>query len=69
MDSVREIQRLEKKILKLNQERERLIQQLGVKSFLANAPKKIVEEKQSRVHEIDNIMKGLQSSLDPLKKK
>ena len=69
VDTASERQRLEKKILKLNQERERLIQQLGVESFLANAPKKIVEEKQSRVHEIDNIMKGLQSSLDQLKKK
>ena len=69
VDTASEIQRLEKKILKLNKEKERLIQQLGVKSFLANAPKKIVEEKQSRAHEIDNILKGLQSSLDHLRKK
>ena len=69
VDTISEIQRLEKKILKLNQERERLIQQLGVKSFLANAPKKIVEEKQSRAYKIDNILKSLQSSLEQLRKK
>lgn len=68
IDIESELKRLNKKIQKFQKEQSQLKNQLQVKDFISNAPLKVIEEKKSKLKEIETLLKNLRQSEHKLKK-
>lgn len=67
VDKETEKNRLSKKLRKLTSEMKQIRKQLGVDSFINNAPTEIVEDKKNRQTELDHLIQHLKISIDRLK--
>ena len=68
IDAKKELQRLDKKISKLIQEKEMLGSKLSNKSFVENAPKDLVESQKDRFSVLSKELENLDFQMDEIKK-
>ena len=68
IDAKEEMQRLDKKISKLIQEKEMLGSKLSNKSFVENAPKDLVESQKDRFSVLSKELENLDFQMDEIKK-